>query len=273
MIQIRTSLDDYNVRSSQNCAEFGQASTDEFQRREQDYLSSISLLDFLRGESNVMSQCLDHAAMDADLLTRMDNNDVAVQAFSAGDTLSGRLDPAENAECFDEPEGTIFNSAFDCGNLPGCSIGCDGVEWDVIRTWTYGCGCYTEWFFHSNMLIFGMGAFIYLSLNVSRQLFIDGICRIYYYELGSGLFEFRGNCDVHGNYEDFVDEKELRSKIYVALRKRKSYGFWLVFGAVLMQIPWIVLLTELLGRVDFGDVSQFDACDTREAEPFVCNLG
>jgi len=270
-----TSLDDYNIRSSQNCAEYGQASADEYQRREQDYLSSLSLLDFLREETSVMSQCLDYVAMDADLLETLENgNDPAISAaFTTDDVLSTDLDPNLNAECLNEPTSVLFDSTFDCTNLPECRIGCNGVEWDVIRTWTYGCGCYTEWFIHSHILVFGMGTFIYLSLNVSRNIFIDGLCRIYYHELGSGLYEFRANCDVHANYEEFIDQKDLRKKIHVALRKRKCFGYWLVFGAALMQIPWIVLLSQLIGQVDFGDVSQFDACETRETVPFVCNLG
>ena len=119
---------------------------------------------------------------------------------------------------------TLDDSRFDCDALPECVVGCNGVEWDVIRTWTYGCGCYIEWWFHSNFLLFSLAIIVFVGLNLGRLWFISGVCLLFFDKLGTNLFEYHGTCDREGN--SLTDQKELRRKLKAHLRSRSSWGIW-----------------------------------------------
>jgi hypothetical protein len=272
-------LDDYNVRLSSNCAEYGQASAEELQSRERDYESTKSLLVFMRSDFVEMSSCLDFAQMDTDLAAALqaENADYLnpVNPFTADDNLAqylNRADGGDHAECFvDVSTAELRDSRFNCEQLPECNVGCNGVEWDVVRTWTYGCGCYIEWWFHSNFLLFGLAIVIYICVNIGRQYFVSGICLLFYEKLGTNLFEYHGTCDREGN--SLTDKKELRRQLKLNLRARSSWGIWYMLAATLLQVPWMVMLSLLAGEVSLGNLTAFSTCDSLETDEYVCNLG
>jgi len=176
-----------------------------------------------------------------------------------------------HGDCFDNVRSReLTDSRFDCAKLPECQIECNGVEWDVVRTWTYGCGCYIEWWFHSSFLLFSLAIIVYICLNLGRNLFVSGVCLVFFDKLGTNLFEYHGTCDREGR--SLTEDKELKRQLKINLRTRCTWGVWYMIGATLLQVPWVVMLSLLSGQVELGNLTAFSTCDTVATNEYSCPL-
>lgn len=169
---------------------------------------------------------------------------------------------------------------FDCNALPACEITCQGPHKRKIDIVTKECGCTFEWLFHSMWLQFGISCTIFLLLNASRIFFIDGLARVLWKRLHPGTFTVWATCDESGVFisqssrftqwehgdkrenENDSDEsrdgggdkrllfpsKSIRmtSNIRNEIDRHAWYfkvgGWFMMVGALLVNIPWILLM-------------------------------
>ena len=161
---------------------------------------------------------------------------------------------------------------FDCNSLPTCDITCEGPHKRKITIVTKECGCTFEWLFHSIWLQFGISCAIFFMLNASRIFFIDGLTRIFWKSLHPGTFTVWATCDEDGVFisqsnrliqwdrEDESDSDEghdspfpsksirMTSNIRNEIDRHAWYfkvgGWFMMVGALLVNLPWILLVVN-----------------------------
>ena len=160
----------------------------------------------------------------------------------------------------------ILDSVFDCSRLPSCDVTCEGPHKAKLRKVTKECSCTGEWLFHSYWLRNILSFLIYVLLNLSRVLFIDGLSRVLWRHLHPGGFTFWANCSINGEiitqekgfyceerkYHNNNGEKHgkkldkiIKKQIHRNSLKFKMTGFMMILGSISMNGIWIAILLRV----------------------------
>jgi hypothetical protein len=143
----------------------------------------------------------------------------------------------------------LLPAIFNCSNLPPCGISCD-PERTLIATASRQAGCNTEYLVHSFIARFWVTILVFISLNISRMLFMAAIVRLGWRSLTPRGFEFVSNCTRIGE-----TSKTINAQLVVALNKAivnyERFAIVLFGLAVLVHIPYIVVLSTINQTLEF----------------------
>lgn len=175
------------------------------------------------------------------------------------------------------------NAIFNCSFLPECDITCPGPNKQKLRQITKECSCALEWFFHSHLLQGILSLLIFVLLNISRSLLVNGISRVFWKKLHPGIFTVVATCNQDGllvakNAKTIEERSQNLHKNNItpssysqsqvddscspakASTWRKNYimkeeidrnsfilqmtGLVLILGAFLLNVIWIILIFQ-----------------------------
>lgn len=101
--------------------------------------------------------------------------------------------------------------------------------------------CTAEWFGHAYALRFIFTVCVYIFINVARVIFVAGLTRVAWQQLNTGYFSYRATCNREGSHT--YEAKKLAEKVEAMLSTIRLVGGGMMILAILMQVPWIVLLS------------------------------
>jgi hypothetical protein len=158
----------------------------------------------------------------------------------------------------------LEKAIFNCSSLPECDITCSGPNKQKIRQITKECSCATEWFLHSYWLHGILSLLIYILMNISRSLLVNGIARVFWRKLHPCVFTVVATCDQDGmivtrNTNQIQDLfRKNKNKHRNADNWRKNYivkkeidrnsillqmtGLGYILGAILLNLLWIIII-------------------------------
>ena len=159
----------------------------------------------------------------------------------------------------------LKDAIYSCNALPICSMTCGGPNKNTLKFITKKCSCNAEFLGHSVWLQVTLALTVYITLNMSRIGFVQGLSKLLVKYLHPGLFTFKGTCDRDGNLllgEDFAEGESiedpqrsnsfqtvLREKLAVLIPKFKRMGLPMMIAAISMNLPWFWLLSNVSKNV------------------------
>jgi len=149
----------------------------------------------------------------------------------------------------------LEDAVFQCTALPTCEVQCDGTDKRALRQYSIVSGCTMEYFMHAGGLAATFSVIIYVVLNISRILFINGVNRITWKELYTGHFSYIAACDMEGHTQ--YKKTDLRKRLHTTLRWFKWKGVFMVVLAALINIPWMVGIAYAVDQLPHAG-EQFD---------------
>ena len=153
-----------------------------------------------------------------------------------------------------DPHWKMEDAVFICDNLPLCNNFCQGPNQAKIRRATRECGCMTEWYLHSLWLKIVLSLLVFSLCNTSRVVFVDGLARLYWQRLNSGVFVVETNCTQDGRLitKRIKDEKgEGKVQEYIKAEIDRNMIKYQAVGLALMVVAvfGIILCGYLLGCI------------------------
>eukprot|EP00735_Rhodelphis_limneticus_P003251 TRINITY_DN14706_c0_g1::TRINITY_DN14706_c0_g1_i1::g.21551::m.21551 TRINITY_DN14706_c0_g1::TRINITY_DN14706_c0_g1_i1::g.21551 ORF type:complete len:923 (+),score=242.06,YfhO/PF09586.5/0.00013,rve_3/PF13683.1/0.012 TRINITY_DN14706_c0_g1_i1:56-2770(+) len=223
-------INEYNTQREHACGTYEERTQKEQADNSRDLTATLSAYGDTSHRVQVMHDCFNLTAMDG---------------VMASDPIRWGAKPmlgtsTSTEACYQDPHPVLADGEFNCEAIPECNMTCPGPNKEVIRAYTYNCGCYVEYFVHSGFFKFSLSIFIYASLNLSRVLLISGICRRNWRNLSMGYFSYVGTCTRLGNTESL---KGLEEKLELALHEYERQGNFLLLASALIHVPWIVVLS------------------------------
>jgi hypothetical protein len=166
----------------------------------------------------------------------------AIDRFNASDHLHPCMPAAM----------TMFHllpAIFNCTEMPPCTSSC-GVSRPTIAVASLQAGCETEYLVHSFIARFGITILVFISLNLSRMLFMAAIVRLGWRSLTPRGFEFVSNCTRIGE-----TSKTINSQLVVQLNKAianyERFAIFLFGLAILVHIPYVVVLSTINATLEY----------------------
>ncbi|CAM9570559.1 unnamed protein product, partial [Chrysoparadoxa australica] len=177
-----------------------------------------SMLELKVLEVDGLQRCLDGALTEAavaeecsqlSLSSAMDPSADTEEFFSmycaqaaAVTTLSqGLSSPSCSPSVLDDAqiwEAVTDEAATDCRGMPQCVTSCEGPNEELLRAATHHAGCMMEWYLHTTWLGVSFTVFMFCLLTFSRLLLVDGVIRLYWRRMHSGVFTYEGTCNDSG---------------------------------------------------------------------------
>jgi len=136
----------------------------------------------------------------------------------------------------------LTNGVFNCSLLPTCNLTCTGPDQVAIRAATWDSGCQSEYMVHAGLFRFALSLLVYVCINISRVLIMTALIRLCWRALSQKGFEYIGSCNRLGEMTPQTQE-HLKKKTDEVIRRFEAISFILLFIAVLMHIPYIVILS------------------------------
>lgn len=285
-------LDAFNVRRTEICAEHGTDSRNQYEADSEYFQSIINSHQNNYEKNDLLERCVDTAAMDAEIKEACCDADGVGDATYMGysdscpgsrqftscpltptgdfyelltpsigpDTVSG--DEGEGAcdlDLSDNSTWALRDSVFNCNNLEGCIYGCSGVNEEILLATSYECGCEAEFYMHANLAITGLSLLVYIIFQISRLLFISGVCRLLWEYLHPGVFTFQATCSEEGNHlvpkgmgrriRDFPGL--LARELERTMLSYQGLGFLYTIAALAVHAIWIAVLFYAGRRIKF----------------------
>jgi hypothetical protein len=114
-------------------------------------------------------------------------------------------------------------------------------------------GCRTEWLIHSLLLQGFLACIIYVSINISRVQLVGAVCRLSWKILVPHGLTFVGTCTVTGKPTAEIKTK-LKEAAYDSIRSFRTMAFLMLAFAVLIHLPYLLILTFLSTPVPPWDI-------------------
>jgi hypothetical protein len=146
----------------------------------------------------------------------------------------------------------LSDAIFNCTLLPTCNLTCSGPDRVAIQAATFDSGCQSEYMVHAGLFRFALALLVYVCMNISRVLVMTALIRLCWRALSERGFEYIGSCNRLGQMTPESQEK-LKTKTDQVIRRFEGVSFLMLFIAVLIHIPYIVVLTQ------YGDTFATDA--------------
>lgn len=228
--EIASSVSEYNLRSSRDCAKYASMSASRYKVDHQQYADAVRLLRSTTTQSTVLNRCVNTTAM-AQLFSVACTGPAFLSSTKYANTTglvcptgynaypkSSQIDTRPGDEPLSE-EGLLRDSNFLCSAIPQCLISCSGPRTDLIQTNVVKCSCIVEWSFHSNIVHFLVVLTVYLVLNLSRFLVCKGVALSFWKSVSFRHYELLASCNSTDGIVDFPGTLDAPSQA-VALRNK-----------------------------------------------------
>jgi len=143
----------------------------------------------------------------------------------------------------------LLPAVFNCSAIPPCISTCapNGAH---VQTAAVEAGCETEYLVHSFIARFWVTLLVFISLNISRMLFMAAVVRLGWRSLTPRGFEFVSNCTRVGE-----TSKTINAQLVVQLNKGiasyERFAIFLFGMAVLVHVPYIVVLSTINQTIEY----------------------
>jgi len=236
-------LDEYNLARGDACARYGERSATD----EQEVYSEMDLIvnAHLRTQYDVrlMRRCYNTSFLD-------DSFRQTPVPSPGGGTYPHLSSSLYQGSCDVElSNATLEDGVFDCARLPECELSCDSlakakgdetIDETQLRPRARAAMCTAQWWLHALVLRTVFSVIIWGFINMFRVVFIDGLTRVCWQWLNTGLFTFIATCRPDGSAT--YDKDELAQRVQEMLRRMRSIGGLYMLFACLSQIPWVFAL-------------------------------
>lgn len=148
---------------------------------------------------------------------------------------------------------------FDCDNIDTCDFGCSGPSEAILRGVSFDSACTIEWYGHAELLTVLCAIFGYITINIARIVFLDGIVKVFWRHFSAHYFAIIASCREDGAiiYPEEVTEegKSFRHVIVmqlrIAIRAFERRGCLLTLFGIALIIPWFAILISLNRHLAF----------------------
>jgi len=144
---------------------------------------------------------------------------------------------------------SLLPAIFYCTTIPPCHSTCFPAK-GSMQTASMIAGCETEYLVHSFIARFWVTILVFISLNISRLLFVAAVVRLGWRSLTPRGFEFVSNCTRVGE-----TSKTINSQLVVQLNKAianyERFAIFLFGLAVLVHVPYIVVLATINQTIEY----------------------
>jgi len=144
---------------------------------------------------------------------------------------------------------SLLPAIFNCSEMPPCTSSC-GVSKPVILVASLQAGCETEYLVHSFIARFGVTILVFISLNLSRMLFMAAIVRLGWRSLTPRGFEFVSNCTRVGETSKTISA-QLVVQLNKAIASYERFAIFLFGMAILVHVPYIVVLSTINQSLEY----------------------
>lgn len=159
------------------------------------------------------------------------------------------------------------NSVYNCAALRNCDVTCSGPHKETIKQFSKQCSCVSEWTFHSFWLRTILALLIFVIMNTSRKIIVDGLAMLFWKHLHPGTFAVCFTCNSDGTIrsggmvkswngrhsvssvessretkegsEALILTDEIKRQILWNSFKFQMTGILLIIGALSMNALWI----------------------------------
>jgi hypothetical protein len=147
---------------------------------------------------------------------------------------------------------SMFNllpAVFNCSEMPPCTSSCR-VSAPFLRALSLDAGCVTEYLVHSFIARFGITILVFISLNLSRMLFMAAIVRLGWRSLTPRGFEFVSNCTRIGETSKTISA-QLVVQLNKAIANYERFAIFLFGLAILVHIPYVIVLSTINATLEY----------------------
>jgi hypothetical protein len=143
----------------------------------------------------------------------------------------------------------LLPAIFNCSEMPPCTSSCS-VSRPTLLAASLQAGCETEYLVHSFIARFGITLLVFISLNLSRMLFMAAIVRLGWRSLTPRGFEFVSNCTRIGETSKTINQ-QLVVQLNKAIANYERFAIFLFGMAILVHIPYIVVLKTINATLEY----------------------
>jgi len=143
----------------------------------------------------------------------------------------------------------LLPAYFNCSNLPQCPVSCLAPR-APVATNSKRAGCETEYMIHSFIARFWVTILVFVSLNLSRMLFMAAVVRLGWRSLTPMGFEFVSNCTRVGETSKTINQ-HLVTQLNKAIANYERFAIFLFGLALLIHVPYIVVLSTLNQTLEY----------------------
>jgi len=137
----------------------------------------------------------------------------------------------------------LRSAVFNCSAMPPCTYSCSPGR-TTIQAASTQAGCETEYMLHSFIARFWITFLVFISLNISRMLFMAAVVRLGWRSLTPRGFEFLSNCTRIGETSKTINA-QLVVQLNKAIASYERFAIFLFGMALLVHIPYIVVLSVI----------------------------
>ncbi|GBG26227.1 Hypothetical Protein FCC1311_024482 [Hondaea fermentalgiana] len=152
-----------------------------------------------------------------------------------------------------------LDRTYDCNNIAACDFECSGPNEAILRGVTFNTACTSEWYAHAELLCFFCAILGYITSNLARLIFLNGIVKVSWRHLSSHRFALIASCREDGSivYPEEVTEKGesfrkvIVRQLRIAIRAFERRGCLITLFGIAVVIPWIAILIALNRNLGF----------------------
>lgn len=242
---LSTAIDKVNFRRENDCAN----NEDRVFRQQRDFQQELDFYNGKVSELDVTVQsfrtCINAAAVDSNLTA---SGVLLATNNATSSTNSSLFSPM----CTFNITANVRPVAFNCSNIPLCSLICAPVDQASLYRTTYDAGCTFEQYVHAGILGVFLTFIGYVLLNLARWTFLRGLRRAMLDHFAIGEFSYLATTNEHGEteYPEKVTaegqpfQTVLKEELHETLKKYKRTGWYIIGVSILSPMPWIIGLTE-----------------------------
>lgn len=154
---------------------------------------------------------------------------------------------------------TSLQRIYNCDSIGACNFDCSGPNEAVLRGVTFETSCTSEWYAHAQLLTFFCALFGFITINLARVIFLNGIVKVMWRHLSSHKFAMIASCREDGAIiypEEVTEEGESFRKVIikqlrVAIREFERRGCLITLFGVSLIFPWFAILFTLSEHLAF----------------------
>lgn len=136
---------------------------------------------------------------------------------------------------------TLINAIFNCSLLPTSINTCAGPNSDILFQAAYDTSCNTEYAVHSTIQVYGVCVLVYILFNVSRSLFMRGICILHWQSLNYQCgFTYISTITDTGTVTQYKP-RQLKRMINKHILSYESDSVYYMIGAAITHIPYMIV--------------------------------
>ena len=158
--------------------------------------------------------------------------------------------------------GKYQDVSFDCQSLPTCEISCNGVHDPFVESASLHCSCMTEWKLHASIMSIFLCLFVFVSINISRYLIVNGIFTVFWRSLQPHQIQFIGTLEANGNLLFDKTKQQCNSDTNLNLKASIRRAIWIflcrgylmLFLSIVVTIPWFILLSDTQDTLQYDGV-------------------